>query len=829
MYLSIKRTIVIGEPKDKKEQDSSGTVETTKKASTAKKESTKSTKPSKKASTTKEAKTKKTKEPTTTVGIVHDKKVLKSTPTIINREPRVYQPDGKVLVIVESPAKSKTIEKFLGPNYVVKASMGHLRDLPKTQIGIDIENGFTPKYRNLEGRKKTIDDLVATADKSSAILLATDPDREGEAISWHLAYILNVDDKTNCRITFNEITKTAVAEAIEHPRTIDMNMVDAQQARRMLDRIVGYKLSPLLWKKVCKGLSAGRVQSVAVRLICEREREIQSFIPEEYWSIDGTFKTTEGEEFTAVLTHIKGEKLDVTNEADANAIKADVEQAPVSVVAVEKRKRSRKAQPPFTTSTLQQDGVRKLNFGAKRTMMIAQHLYEGKEIGSYGHVGLITYMRTDSTRIAKEMVSAARDYIIRTYGESYYPAKPNFYGSKDSAQDAHEAIRPTSLELTPKMVEPFLTKEELKLYTLIWNRFMASQMAPQQSELLTIEMVAKEDYTFKASGSKVIFPGFIAVYEDAKKEETPQLPLLKKGDAVENMDITPEQHFTQPPARYSEASLIKTLEELGIGRPSTYAPILDTIVSRNYVENTNKQFVPTELGFVVVDFLKEYFGKIINTGFTADLEEELDEVANGKETYQHVLGEFYKIFAEELEAASNVERVQIAATESGETCELCGSPMVYKFGKFGRFLACSNFPDCKNTKPITVGIGVTCPKCKEGEIVQRKSKRGRVFYGCERYPKCDFTAWDKPINEFCDTCGSIMVQKEYKNGTVKKYCSNEECSTRPPKRTRKKATESTEAVEIVAAETDITKKTVKKTAAKKTNTKKTKKSEDIAD
>ncbi len=707
--------------------------------------------------------------------------------------------------------------------------MGHLRDLPKTQIGIDIENGFTPKYRNLEGRKKTIDDLVATADKSSAILLATDPDREGEAISWHLAYILNVDDKTNCRITFNEITKTAVAEAIEHPRTIDMNMVDAQQARRMLDRIVGYKLSPLLWKKVCKGLSAGRVQSVAVRLICEREREIQSFIPEEYWSIDGTFKTTEGEEFTAVLTHIKGEKLDVTNEADANAIKADVEQAPVSVIAVEKRKRSRKAQPPFTTSTLQQDGVRKLNFGAKRTMMIAQHLYEGKEIGSYGHVGLITYMRTDSTRIAKEMVSAARDYIIRTYGESYYPAKPNFYGSKDSAQDAHEAIRPTSLELTPKMVEPFLTKEELKLYTLIWNRFMASQMAPQQSELLTIEMVAKEDYTFKASGSKVIFPGFSAVYEDAKKEETPQLPLLKKGDAVENMDITPEQHFTQPPARYSEASLIKTLEELGIGRPSTYAPILDTIVSRNYVENTNKQFVPTELGFVVVDFLKEYFGKIINTGFTADLEEELDEVANGKETYQHVLGEFYKIFAEELEAASNVERVQIAATESGETCELCGSPMVYKFGKFGRFLACSNFPDCKNTKPITVGTGVTCPKCKEGEIVQRKSKRGRVFYGCERYPKCDFTAWDKPINEFCDTCGSIMVQKEYKNGTVKKYCSNEECSTRPPKRTRKKATESTEAVEIVAAETDITKKTVMKTAAKKTNTKKTKKSEDIAD
>lgn len=784
--MSIKRSIVIGEPKEKKEQVNSAdktkstsiTKDTKKKKKTTASESGKSTKKEGKA-----------KEPITTVGIVHDKEVLKRNIIVPNRKPRVYQEDGKILVIVESPAKSKTIEKFLGPNYVVKASMGHLRDLPKSQMGIDIEHGFIPKYNNLITRKKVIDDLVSHADKSSAILLATDPDREGEAISWHLAYILNVDDKAPCRITFNEITKSAVAEALKNPRTIDMNMVDAQQARRMLDRIVGYKLSPLLWKKVCKGLSAGRVQSVAVRLICEREQEIQAFVPDEYWTIEGKFKTTKSEQFKADLTHIQGTKLAVSNEGDATALKELLETEPAIVVAVDKRKRSRKAQPPFTTSTLQQDGVRKLNFGAKRTMMVAQHLYEGLEIGSYGHVGLITYMRTDSTRIASEMTTAAKDFIIRTYGEEYYPAKPNFYGSKDSAQDAHEAIRPTSLELTPKMVEPFLNREELKLYTLIWNRFMASQMAPQQSELLTIELSVKDDYTFKATGSTVLFPGFATVYEEAKKEETPILPALKKGDIVENLSIAADQHFTQPPPRFSEASLIKTLEELGIGRPSTYAPILDTIVSRNYVENNNKQFVPTELGFVVVEFLKTYFEKIINTGFTANLEEELDNVANGKEGYKKVLGDYYKVFSEELETASAVDKVQLSSMESGETCNLCGSPMVYKFGRYGRFLACSNFPDCTNTKPITVGTGVTCPKCHEGEIIERKSRRGRVFYGCDKYPQCDFTLWEKPINEFCSTCHSIMVEKQYKNGTVKKYCSNTECPTRPPKKTRKKKEE----------------------------------------
>ena len=546
--------------------------------------------------------------------------------------PRTYNPDGKTLVIVESPAKSKTIEKFLGPDYIVKASMGHLRDLPKSQLGIDIENGFVPRYSNLTTRKKLIEELLHDADESKAILLATDPDREGEAISWHLAYILNVDEASKCRITFNEITKHAVAEAINSPRTIDKNMVDAQQARRMLDRIVGYKLSPLLWRKVCKGLSAGRVQSVAVRLICEREQEIQAFIPEEYWSIEGQYMTTDKESFTAELTHKGDEKITIPDEATAEAIKSDIAGQTAEVIKVERRKRSRKAPAPFTTSTLQQEGVRKLNFGAKRTMMIAQHLYEGLEIGGYGHVGLITYMRTDSTRIAVEMQQAAKTYILNHFGKEYYPAKPNVFGTKESSQDAHEAIRPTSLELPPKMVEPFLSRDELKLYTLIWNRFMASQMAPQQSETVTAQLQV-DDYKLRASGSKVVFKGFTEVYEEAKKDgdEPKLIPIMAEGDTVANKEILPEQHFTQPPARYSEASLIKTLEERGIGRPSTYAPIIDTIMSRNYVEKQDKQFVPTELGFVVVDFLIAHFEKFINVDFTVHLEKDLDDIASGEE------------------------------------------------------------------------------------------------------------------------------------------------------------------------------------------------------
>ena len=731
-----------------------------------------------------------------------EKPVMQAVGETLNTTPRTYNPDGKTLVIVESPAKSKTIEKFLGPDYIVKASMGHLRDLPKSQLGIDVENGFIPKYSNLTTRKKLIQELQDEADKSRAILLATDPDREGEAISWHLAYILNVDGGSKCRITFNEITKHAVAEAINSPRTIDQNMVDAQQARRMLDRLVGYKLSPLLWKKVCKGLSAGRVQSVAVRLICEREREIQAFIPEEYWSITGQYQTAGKESFTAELTHKGEEKIAIANEAEALAIKEALEGNPAEVTSVETRKRSRRAPAPFTTSTLQQEGVRKLGFGAKRTMMIAQHLYEGLEIGGYGHVGLITYMRTDSTRIATEMQSAAKSYIEHHYGKEYYPKKPNVFGTKESSQDAHEAIRPTSLELPPNMVAQFLSRDELKLYTLIWNRFMASQMAPQQSEIVTA-LLKCDDYTLRASGSKVIFKGFTEVYEDSKKDgEVHLIPSMAEGETVTNDAIEPEQHFTQPPARYSEASLIKTLEEQGIGRPSTYAPIIDTIISRNYVERNDKQFIPTELGFVVVDFLIAHFEKIINVDFTAHLEEDLDQIATGKEKYQDVLTTFYDVFSEELEEANEVDKVKIADTESDEICDLCGRPMVYKFGRFGRFLACSNFPECKNTKPITVSTGITCPKCGEGTIVERKSKRGRIFYGCDRYPACDFTLWNKPINEFCSTCGSIMTEKTYKNGTTKKFCSNENCPTQPKRKPRKKKADAeTASAETAGAET----------------------------
>jgi len=706
------------------------------------------------------------------------------------RKPRVFNKKGKTLVIVESPAKSKTIEKFLGKEYIVKASMGHLRDLPKSQLGVDIANGFVPKYSNLTTRSKLINELKADADESKAVLLATDPDREGEAISWHLAYILNLDEKSNCRITFNEITKSAVTEALSHPRRIDMNMVDAQQARRILDRLVGYKLSPLLWKKVCKGLSAGRVQSIAVKLICEREREIIAFVPEEYWSIAGEYITAGKDKLVAELTQYKGKKVHIKNAEEAEKIKSTIKGEAATVSKIEKRKRSRKAPAPFTTSTLQQEGVRKLGFGAKRTMMLAQHLYEGVEVGSYGHVGLITYMRTDSTRIANEMVAAAKEYIVGHYGKEFYPTKPNVFGAKDSAQDAHEAIRPTTLELPPNMVAPFVSKDELKLYTLIWNRFMASQMAAQISESVSATLLVG-DYTLRTSGSQVLFKGFTEVYEEAKKDDDKEntlIPPLKEKEILKNKGIDTEQHFTQPPARYTEASLIKTLEENGIGRPSTYAPILDTIMARNYVDRVERQFVPTELGFVVVDFLEKHFGGIINVDFTASLEEKLDSIAEGNDTYVAVLTDFYYIFEDELLEANDAEKVKVADEVSDEMCDLCGKPMVYKFGRFGRFLACSNFPECKNTKPITVGTGVTCPKCNHGEIVERKSKRGRVFYGCGDYPNCDFTLWDKPNGEVCSTCGSLMVEKTYKNGTVKKFCSNETCPTRPAKKPRKKVT-----------------------------------------
>ena len=713
--------------------------------------------------------------------------VMRPEPVVV--EPRrTFNEEGKTLIIVESPAKSKTIEKFLGADYVVKASMGHLRDLPKMQMGVSISNGFLPRYLNVPGRKSVIEDLRKEADAAKAVYLATDPDREGEAISWHLAHILNMDGTTPCRVTFNEITKSAIQEAVEHPRAIDMHMVDAQQARRVLDRIVGYKISPLLWKKICKGLSAGRVQSVAVRIICEREREIQAFVPEEYWTIEGEYKTANKEKFPVTVTHKKGEKLEISNEEEAQKVVTDIAEQEGVVNTVETRQRSRKAPAPFTTSTMQQDGVRKLNMNAKRVMAAAQHLYEGKEIGGYGHVGLITYMRTDSTRISKEIQDKAKDYILKAYGPEFYPSKPNVFGAKSNAQDAHEAIRPTMLELPPKMVAPYLSGDELKLYTLIWNRFLASQMAPQKTQTVTMTF-AIDEYTLKSVGSRVLFTGFTEVYEEANKDEqdaSATLPHFEEGQRILPVSMEGIQHFTQPPSRYSEAGLIKILEEQGIGRPSTYAATIDTILKRNYVERKDKQFVPTDLGFAVVEFLTTHFGKFINTKFTASMEEELDHIAQGTNFYEAVIHAFYEQFEEELYAAESAEKIQIEAEKSGILCEKCGHEMVYKLGPYGKYLACSNYPNCRNIKSITVSTGVTCPKCKSHEILERKSKRGRLFYGCEGYPECDFTMWDKPIDKTCPVCGSLMAEKVYKNGNRKEFCSNPDCETRPKRKSRSK-------------------------------------------
>ena len=733
----------------------------------------------------------KQKDKETTTDAKQRTKALEPRPLVMRPEPitmeatRTYNDEGKTLIIVESPAKSNTIEKFLGEDYVVKASMGHLRDLPKMQMGVSIGNGFLPRYLNVPGRKAVIEDLRKEADKAKAIYLATDPDREGEAISWHLAHILNMDGTTPCRVTFNEITKHAIQEAMEHPRPIDMHMVDAQQARRVLDRIVGYKLSPLLWKKICKGLSAGRVQSVAVRIICDREREIQAFVPEEYWTIEGQYKTSTKEPFDVVVTHKGEDKLSISNEEESTAVLEDIRDRKATVRTVETRQRSRKAPAPFTTSTMQQDGVRKLNMNAKRVMAAAQHLYEGKEIGGYGHVGLITYMRTDSTRVSKDMQAAAKSYILKTFGSDFYPSKPNTFGTKANAQDAHEAIRPTMLELPPKAVASYLTSDELKLYTLIWNRFLASQMAPQKSETVTVQFEI-DDYTLKTTGSRVLFAGFTEVYEDTKKEEDRMLPHFVEGDIVEPISMDGLQHFTQPPSRYSEAGLIKVLEEQGIGRPSTYAATIDTILKRNYVERKDKQFIPTELGFAVVEFLTSHFGEFINTKFTASMEEDLDHIAQGTNFYEAVIHKFYEGFEKELYEAESAEKIQIEAEKSGILCEKCGHDMVYKLGPYGKYLACSNYPNCRNIKSITVSTGVMCPKCKQHEILERKSKRGRLFYGCEGYPDCDFTMWDKPINAICPVCGSLMAEKAYKNGTTKQFCSNPDCETRPKRKPRTK-------------------------------------------
>ncbi|MEC2865219.1 DNA topoisomerase I [Bacillus thuringiensis serovar kyushuensis] len=672
------------------------------------------------------------------------------------------------LVIVESPSKAKTIEKYLGKKYKVVASMGHVRDLPKSQMGIEVKNNFTPKYITIRGKGPVLKDLKSAAKKAKKVYLAADPDREGEAIAWHLANTLNVDVESDCRVVFNEITKDAIKESFKHPRAINMDLVDAQQARRILDRLVGYNISPLLWKKVKKGLSAGRVQSVAVRLIIEREKEIQSFEPEEFWTIKTEF--VKGKDtFEASFYGVDGEKVQLTNETQVNEIIEQMKDNAFSVENVTRKERKRNPALPFTTSSLQQEAARKLNMRAKKTMMLAQQLYEGIDLGKQGTVGLITYMRTDSTRISETAQTEARTYITEAYGTEYIGTEKKKESKKSNAQDAHEAIRPTSVMRKPEELKSFLSRDQLRLYKLIWERFVASQMASAIMDTVTARLI-NNNVQFRASGSVVKFSGFMKVYveskDDGAEEKDKMLPPLEVGETVFSKDLEPKQHFTQPPPRYTEARLVRTLEELGIGRPSTYVPTLETIQKRGYVGLDNKRFVPTELGEIVIELILEFFPEIINIEFTANMEQSLDEVEEGNANWVKIVDDFYVGFEPRLEKAEKEMReVEIKDEPAGEDCELCGHPMVFKMGKYGKFMACSNFPDCRNTKAIVKEIGVTCPKCEEGQIIERRSnKKKRLFYGCGTYPECDFVSWDKPIGRKCPKCEGMLVEKKLKKG-----------------------------------------------------------------
>ncbi|PEE38828.1 DNA topoisomerase I [Bacillus cereus] len=672
------------------------------------------------------------------------------------------------LVIVESPSKAKTIEKYLGKKYKVVASMGHVRDLPKSQMGIEVKNNFTPKYITIRGKGPVLKDLKSAAKKAKKVYLAADPDREGEAIAWHLANTLNVDVESDCRVVFNEITKDAIKESFKHPRAINMDLVDAQQARRILDRLVGYNISPLLWKKVKKGLSAGRVQSVAVRLIIEREREIQNFEPEEFWTIKTEF--VKGKDtFEASFYGVDGEKVQLTNETQVNEIIEQMKDNAFSVENVTRKERKRNPALPFTTSSLQQEAARKLNMRAKKTMMLAQQLYEGIDLGKQGTVGLITYMRTDSTRISETAQTEARTYITEAYGTEYIGTEKKKETKKSNAQDAHEAIRPTSVMRKPEELKSFLGRDQLRLYKLIWERFVASQMASAIMDTVTARLI-NNNVQFRASGSVVKFPGFMKVYveskDDGAEEKDKMLPPLEVGETVFSKDLEPKQHFTQPPPRYTEARLVRTLEELGIGRPSTYVPTLETIQKRGYVGLDNKRFVPTELGEIVIELILEFFPEIINIEFTANMEQSLDEVEEGNANWVKIVDDFYVGFEPRLEKAEKEMReVEIKDEPAGEDCELCNHPMVFKIGKYGKFMACSNFPDCRNTKPIVKEIGVTCPKCDKGQIIERRSnKKKRLFYGCGTYPECDFVSWDKPIGRKCPKCEGMLVEKKLKKG-----------------------------------------------------------------
>ncbi|WP_434796832.1 type I DNA topoisomerase [Terrisporobacter vanillatitrophus] len=682
---------------------------------------------------------------------------------------------AKTLVIVESPAKAKTIEKFLGKShYTVKASVGHVRDLPKSTLGVDIDNDFEPRYINIRGKGDLIKELKKEAKKSKKVYLATDPDREGEAISWHLAYILGIDENDECRIEFNEITKDAIKKAIKSPRNIDLKLVDAQQARRVLDRLLGYQISPILWAKVRKGLSAGRVQSVTTKLICEREREINEFVPKEYWTLEIEGKTQDGEIVLFKFISFNNEKIDLNNEEEVNKVLDDIKNGKLIVEKIESKTRRKSAPKPFTTSVLQQDAANKLSFTTKKTMIIAQELYEGVDIEGEGTVGLISYIRTDSKRISEEAKEKSKSYIFEELGENYYKVNTDKKENKEKkkVQDAHEAIRPTSVLRTPDSVKSSLSKDQYKLYNLIWRRFVASQMEDSLFDVLNVDCKIG-NALFRATGSVMKFDGYTKIYNFTEREDK-ILPPIKESDELEVNQFIPSQHFTQPPARFTEASLVKTLEELGIGRPSTYAPTITTILNRGYVEKQGTSLHPTELGMIVTDILNINFQKFIDVDFTVKMESKLDEIEEGDIRWKNVVGEFYEPLKEAIEEAKEkIEKINMDE-ETDEICELCGSNMVIKYGRFGKFMACKNYPDCKNTKPLVNKVGVKCPKCKEGEIILRKSKKGKAFYGCSNYPECDFISWYKPTGEICKECGSYMVEKQTKNET-KEVCSNKEC------------------------------------------------------
>lgn len=681
------------------------------------------------------------------------------------------------LVVVESPAKAKTIKKYLGKNYNVIASNGHVRDLPKSQLGIDTENNFEPKYITIRGKGDLIASLKKEAKSAKKVFLATDPDREGEAISWHLAEILGVDEKNIYRITFNEITKNAVQTAVKQPRSIDENLVDAQQARRILDRIVGYKISPLLWKKVKKGLSAGRVQSVATRLVVDREREIEAFKPREYWKIDVKLnKNGEKKKFSAHFYGTASKKIELENEEQVKKILEKVSDCDYIVKKVKNSTKVKHPAPPFITSTLQQEASRKLNFTSRRTMQAAQQLYEGVEIKGKGSIGLITYMRTDSIRIADEAKKAAFEYIKSAYGKEFVPEKPRVFKTKKNAQDAHEAIRPSDITITPDIIKDSVPADIYKVYKLIWERFAASQMASAVYDTVSVEIDAN-GYVFTANGSDIKFPGFTKLYiegKDTKEEDDGTIPKLETGEKLVMTNLKESQHFTEPPARYTEASLIKAMEEDGIGRPSTYAPTITTILSRNYVSRKGKVLYPTELGIITTDIMTEYFRDIVDVEFTANMEESLDEVESGNVDWVKVVEDFYNPFEKTLENAEEaIGKIEIKDEVSDVKCEKCGRMMVYKMGRYGKFLACPGFPECRNAKPIVKESGVNCPKCG-GKILVKKSKKGKTYYGCENNPKCDFMTWDMPLKDKCPKCGGLLLENKFR-GRRKVYCYNPSC------------------------------------------------------